>query len=61
MYSLRKLFYTSICQQIISVIKTLYLLLRFNRRFSIMQRLNIDLALLFTRKQMNKRKNKIKF
>ena len=33
----------------------------FNQRFAIMQKLNINLTLFFIRKQMIKRKNKIRF
>ena len=39
---LTKLFYVSIYQQILLVIETLYLLMFFDQRFVIIQRLNVD-------------------
>ena len=61
MYSSKKLFYTLICQQILLVIEILYLLMFFNQRFVIMQKLNVNLTLLFTFKRTIKRKDKVNF
>ena len=41
--------------------KSFYLLIFFDQRFVIMQKSNVDLTLFFILKQMNRRKNKIRF